>query len=752
MKRIYLLVLSILVFLFTSCSKQEISIIPKPLSMLIGEGNFTISKSTVLCYNKEDSAAAKGSSYLTDLLKKKGISTISQIFFTEEIKSGYILFTSAGASDTLGEEGYELAVNNNCIVIKAKKEAGFFYAIQTLRQLMPSGFEKEGAKFSKLVIPALAIIDKPRFPWRGMNFDCCRHFMSKDFVKRYIDLLAYYKMNIFHWHLTEDQGWRIEIKKYPKLTSIGAWRTEADGKVYGGFYTQEDIKEVVAYAAERFVNIVPEIEMPGHSTAALASYPQFSCTGGPFKVETNWGVFKDIYCAGNDSTFIFMQNVLDEVVNLFPFKYIHVGGDEAPKYRWENCPKCQKRIIKEKLANEEELQKYFISTIARYLETKNRKIIGWDEILEGGIPDLATVQSWRGYDGAKTAALAGVNAIVSPTSHCYFDYPVESVDLEKVFSFEPIPSGLTLDQQKHIIGGECNMWSEQAPQELVDAKMFPRTLAMAEVLWSSPSKRDFKEFHTRVQNQYGRLDDLGVMYGPEQGSIKILNKNVLDFHLMEIEILKGQSNLDIYYTLDGSMPTRYSKHYRKKFRIDETTVVRAAAFKGEKMVGAVSCQKFVLNLSTGKPIKLSYQPADKYTGGGLSALVDGRKGTDRFNDGIWQAVQGQKMEVVIDLGSEQEIHSITTGFLQSNPSWIFLPSNVHYLFSSDGLNFSSAAIVISKIQPEAEGIIITDFSADFENVKARYIKMVATSIGLCPTWHAAEGSPSWLFADEIEVE
>jgi len=411
MKRILVLALVISIMQLVSCKQQEINLIPKPVSAVKRDGSFTISSSTVIEYNKGDSAAIQVSLYFAELLKKKGINAITQEF--SETSKGSIFFTSDNVSDTLGNEGYELIVNKEGIVIKAITGTGYFYAVQTLRQLMPEGFEKDGATFSKLTIPAYTIVDKPRFQWRGMNFDCCRHFMTKEFVKRYIDLLAYHKMNIFHWHLTEDQGWRIEIKKYPKLTSVGAWRTEADGTVYGGFYTQEDIKEVVAYAAERFVNVVPEIEMPGHSVAALAAYPQLSCTGGPFKVETNWGVFKDIYCVGNDSTFIFMQDVLDEVVALFPFKYIHIGGDEAPKYRWENCPKCQKRQKVEKLAHVEELQRYFISRIARYLETKNRSIIGWDEILEGGIPDLATVQSWRGYEGAHTAALAGVNAIVS---------------------------------------------------------------------------------------------------------------------------------------------------------------------------------------------------------------------------------------------------------------------------------------------------------------------------------------------------
>ncbi len=752
MNRLRLLAIALSCTALLSCKEQEINVIPVPMRMDKGQGSFEVSQQTPILIAKNDSDAARVARYFKDMLATKGLQLDISEEETGDLPRGAVLFTRRGAPDSLGHEGYKLTVNGSNIVITAASGAGLFYGVQTLRQLMPPGFDREGSKFSKLKIPAVTVLDQPRFRWRGMNFDCCRHFMTKDFVKRYIDLLAYHKMNIFHWHLTEDQGWRIEIKKYPKLTQIGAWRNEADGSVYGGFYSQEDIKEVVAYAAERFVNVVPEIEMPGHSTAALAAYPQLSCTGGPFEVATTWGVFKDIYCAGNDSTFTFMQHVLDEVIELFPFQYIHIGGDEAPKERWQKCPKCQKRIKAEKLKNEEELQRYFISRIARYLETKGRRIIGWDEILEGGIPDLATVQSWRGFEGAQTAALAGVDAIVSPTSHCYFDYPVESVDLEKVYSFEPIPSGLSTEQTRHIIGGECNMWSEHAPQEVVDAKMFPRTLAMAEVLWSPASGRDYKEFYARVQRHYARLNDLGVMYGPEQGTIKFLSTMAPDFKSMEVQILKGQTNLSVRYTLDGSEPTPSSTWYKKPFSLKKTTQVKAAGFMGDKLVGQVYSQKFVLSKSTGKEIKLSYQPADKYTGGGVTALIDGRKGTGNFNDGIWQGVQGQNMEALIFLGEEMEINSISTGFLQANASWIFIPASVTYMISNDGVNFANEVVVPSDVSPKDGGLIVKDFTAQFPGVRGKYIKMVATSIGTIPDWHPAAGYPSWLFADEIAVE
>ena len=375
-------------------------------------------------------------------------------------------------------------------------------------------------------------------------------------------------MNILHWHLTEDQGWRIAIDKYPKLTQIGAWRKNKDGELYGGFYSKDDIKEIIDYAKKRNVEIIPEIELPGHSVAAIASYPYLSCTGNPIEVETDWGVFKDIYCAGNDSVFTFLEDVLSEVVELFPSKYIHIGGDEAPKYRWENCQKCQNRIRTEGLKNEDELQSYFISRIEKFLNKKGKKIIGWDEITEGGIPNNAIVQSWRGMEGGILAAKNQHQAIMSPTSHCYFDYELEAINLEKVYSFEPIPEELNNEEQKYIIGGECNMWSERAPQEKIDAKVFPRILAMSEVLWSQKEK-NYDEFLQRVENHYPKLEELGVEYGYEKTPIKFktnYNKNKFD-----IEIEKGKNSMEILYQINDDN----WKKYKNPFEVFESSSINA---------------------------------------------------------------------------------------------------------------------------------------------------------------------------------
>ncbi|MCB9862951.1 MAG: beta-N-acetylhexosaminidase, partial [Phycisphaerales bacterium] len=392
--------------------------------------------------------------------------------------SGRIHITSRGAND-LGVEGYALSVRRGHVELRARTVHGAFNGWQTLRQLIEQGELVEGESIQSLRVPECEIVDKPRYAWRGMHLDVSRHFFPVEFIKRYIDLLAYHKFNVFHWHLTDDQGWRIEIRKYPSLTAVGAWRDEFSGR-YGGYYTQEEIRDVVQYAAERFVTIVPEIEMPGHALAALASYPAISCKGGPFDVPTTWGVFDDVYCAGNDETFVFIDNVLAEVCALFPGEYIHIGGDECPKSRWKDCEKCQARITKEKLSDESALQSWFMHRIEAMLAARGKRMIGWDEILEGGLAPKASVMSWRGMEGGIAAANEGHDVVMSPTSHCYFDYrqshlpgergPIWSpvLNTERVYGFEPMPESLKASRRKHILGAQGNVWTEwlKAPADV----------------------------------------------------------------------------------------------------------------------------------------------------------------------------------------------------------------------------------------------------------------------------------------------
>jgi len=459
--------------------------------------------------------------------------------FSIPSEGNYIAFLLPDELDGKNQsEAYDLVVNANQIQISAKTMQGLFYGIQTLLQLMPI------EKMNGLNIPCVQIKDAPRYSWRGMHLDCSRHFFTKEEVKKYIDYLSIYKFNVFHWHLTDDQGWRIEIKKYPLLTEVGSKRKETiigkpkwdkngqpskedkyDGTPYSGYYTQEDIKEVVAYAKSKYINVVPEIEMPGHSLAALAAYPQYSCMGGPFETYTKWGVSDDVYCAGKEETFVFLEDVLAEVMDLFPFDYIHIGGDECPKERWKACPKCQQRIVDEKLKDENQLQSYFITRIEKYINSKGKKIIGWDEILEGGLAPNAAVMSWRGIEGGIAAAKQKHYVVMSPGKPCYFDH-YQSKDKEKeplaiggynpldsVYNYNPTPKKLTKEETAYILGAQANVWTEYITTfAQVEYMSLPRMAALSEALWLSPEKKDFKKFLERLKVHSKVLDLKGVNF------------------------------------------------------------------------------------------------------------------------------------------------------------------------------------------------------------------------------------------------
>ncbi|HPF40133.1 MAG TPA: beta-N-acetylhexosaminidase [Phycisphaerae bacterium] len=434
--------------------------------------------------------------------------------------------SSGESSADVNDERYTLSVKSGRVTIHAASAHGAFNGWRTLMQIVEQGQSLDATPSKTPRLPDCEIVDQPRYRWRGMHLDVSRHFFDVAFIKRYIDLLAYHKLNVFHWHLTDDQGWRIEIRKYPKLTAVGAWRMEG-GEKYGGFYTQAEVREIVDYAAERFVTIVPEIEMPGHARAALAAYPEYSCTGGPFDVPTTWGVFDDVYCSGNDATFEFIENVLDEVCRLFPGSYIHIGGDECPKKRWESCAKCQARIAKQHLKDEAALQSDFMHRVEKLLEKRGRRLIGWDEILEGGLAPNASVMSWRGMEGGLAAANEGHDVVMCPTSHCYFDYRQSAGLLEKgpawsqvtdtklVFGFEPTPAGLDVSKRKHILGSQGNIWTEwlKTPAD-VEYMAFPRGCALAEILWSPAEGRDWPEFERRLETHLKRLKAMRVNYRP----------------------------------------------------------------------------------------------------------------------------------------------------------------------------------------------------------------------------------------------
>lgn len=506
--------------------------------------------------------------------------------------------------ENMANEAYSLQVSKEQILITAKSYSGLFYGIQSLLQLLPAEVHKTGARINTWSVPAIKISDSPQFKWRGMHLDVCRHYFPVEFIKKYIDLLAYYKMNIFHWHLTEDQGWRIEIKQYPKLTEVGAYRTEGNGEVYGGFYTQDEVKEIVQYAAERYINVVPEIEMPGHSLAALTAYPELSCTGGPFKVRNIWGVEPDVYCAGKEETFTFLENVINEVVELFPYEYVHIGGDESPKERWEECPQCQARIKTEGLNDEHELQSYFIQRMEKYLHTKGRKLIGWDEILEGGLAPDATVMSWRGEAGGIAAANQQHDVVMTPGSHCYLDHyqgdqyaePLNiggNTTLEKLYHYKPIPDELREQEANYILGAQGNVWTEyMETPEFVEYMVLPRMLALSEVVWSKPGNKSWNNFIKRLNNHHMRLSYLGYNYhipmpeGP--------HNNLRFTDSIELEFTTTRPEIEFVYSLDGSEPTKKSLKYTEPIQLGEskTVKIRSVLPTGQmSMVRTITAQK-----------------------------------------------------------------------------------------------------------------------------------------------------------------
>jgi hexosaminidase len=604
MKKITQLLFVLLFFFpFTSCKNKfdfetEYSLIPLPYSLREGDQGFVLNEDTRILISGED--ILKNAKTLQEYIFSIGGIKLD-IVTQEEAKSlrNVILLSTLSNEPRLGAEGYRMQVDRDKVLITSNDVDGVFYGIQTLLQLFEIQFLNEASE--GLVIPAIQLWDEPRFSYRGMHLDVARHFFDVEFIKHYLDLMAYYKFNTFHWHLTEDQGWRIEIKKYPKLTEVGAWRTEADGRRYGGFYTQEDINEIVAYAKKLHITIIPEIEMPGHSRAALAAYPELSCTGEKLEIPNNWGVFKDIYCAGNDQTFEFIEDVLDEVIALFPGSYIHIGGDEAPKDRWEVCSKCQARIKKEGLKDEHELQSYFIKRIDKYLTSKGKKLIGWDEILEGGLAENATVMSWRGMDGGIAAARQGNPVVMTPGTHCYFDhYQADRAfepkaiggytSLKKVYEFEPVPEDLFTEQKDLILGAQGNVWTEYMhTTDHVEYMILPRMLALSEVLWGKENRKNWSAFQERLQDHFKLFEKKGYRYS--KGTYRLSFKTSFDSIQQQtsVAILSEQYQAEIFYTLNGSEPDTTSFLYEDLISVSEQdSVIRAGIFENGKLLRAVS--------------------------------------------------------------------------------------------------------------------------------------------------------------------
>jgi len=657
-----------------------------------------------------------------------------------------------------GDEAYRLAVTPKRITVSASTDKGLFWGVQTLRQLLPL------ERAAQVTVPAVTIEDAPAYAWRGVMLDVARHFYPVSFIEKQLDLLSYYKINTFHWHLTDDQGWRIEIKRYPKLTSVGAWRTETDGTRYGGFYTQAQIREVVDYARQRNITVIPEIEMPGHSVAAIAAYPELSCSKQPATVPTTWGVFKNIDCVGDEGTFTFLQNVLDEVLPLFPSKYVHIGGDEVPKDDWHDCASCQALMHKLGLKDEEGLQSYFIQRIQKYLEGKGKTMIGWDEILEGGASRNAVVEVWRGDDEARKALENGNRAIVA--GPFYLDSPLLKLTVQNVFRTDitgaaptlytearPQNAAIIATHRAQILGAEAPLWSERANPYNAESKLYPRVLAFAENLWRGNAHDDaaWADFHQRLQAQYPRLDAWHVAYGPEDRAVVQYAITADAKGGWQLHAQRGFDDLVNHYTLDGSTPTAKSPSFTDAVTLHHAGTLQVVPFRKGLRYDNPTSFTLVDNLATGKPLSLAQPPSPKYAP--ASALTDGVLGSGDFHDGQWSGWNDHDIDASIDLQKSTAIHSIAVDFLQDTGSRILPPQQVNFQVSADGQHWTT--LQTERTQADVMSARPAEFHLVFRATKplsARYARVTATRYATLPAGFPDGAANTWLFADEILVK
>ena len=752
----------------SSVEQADYQVIPMPHEIVAAQGSPFVLKSGVkILYPEGNAQMQRNAELLAEYLK----TATGKDFAVEAGTEGKNAIVLALGVDNKNPEAYELKVAGEGVTVKGATEAGVFYGIQTLRKSLPVAV---GANIS---LPAVDIKDAPRFAYRGAHFDTSRHFFTVDEVKTYIDMLALHNMNRMHWHFTEDQGWRIEIKKYPKLTEIGSKRSETvigknsgkyDGVPHEGFYTQEEAKEIVKYAAERFITVIPEIDIPGHMQAALASYPELGCTGGPYEVWKMWGVSEDVLCIGNDQSLKFLEDVFAELIEIFPSEYIHIGGDECPKVRWAQCPKCQARIKQlglksdAKHTKEERLQSYVISHVEKFLNEHGRQIIGWDEILEGGLAPNATVMSWRGEGGGIEAAKQHHDVIMTPNTYLYFDY-YQSKDtdneplaiggylpVERVYSYEPMPKSLTPDEQKYIKGVQANLWTEYIPTfSHAQYMVLPRWAALAEVQWSAPEKKDYANFLSRLPRLIQWYDAEGYNYAKHVFDVTAeFTPNTTDGTL-DIT-LNTLDDAPIHYTLDGSEPTAASPRAEGVVKVKENAVFSAKALRptGDSRV---LTEKICFSKSSMKPIVANQPVNNQYKFNGESTLVDGLKGNGNYKTGRWIAFFKNDMDVTIDLQQSTEISRVALSTCVEKGDWVFDARGLTVEVSADGKNFTKVASESYPAMKEDDKNGVYHHELTFDPVQARYVRVIAPTEQCMPAWHGGKGSPAFLFVDEIEI-
>lgn len=677
---------------------------------------------------------------------------------------------------------YMLMVEPEEITIVSNSNESAFHATRTLLQLI----SQEGKVFK---LPCLTIEDYPRFDYRGMHLDVGRHFFPVSLVKNYIDWLSFHKFNKFHWHLTEDQGWRVEIQKYPRLTEIGGWRngtiqghypgTGNDNRRYGGFYTQQEIRDVVNYAKERFIEVIPEIEMPGHSSAAIAAYPWLSCfpqkptlippsmiaqrskeeqaQGAIKMVQETWGVFDDVFCAGKDSTFQFLQDVIDEITLLFPSRYFHIGGDECPKTHWKICASCQQRMQQLGLKDEHELQSYFVQRIEKYLNSKGKTLIGWDEILEGGLAPNAIVMSWRGESGGIEAAKQDHQVIMTPGNPVYFDHAQsENEDsvtiggynsLEKVYAYNPIPKEIPADKEKYVWGAQANLWTEYVGNEdKLEYMIFPRMAALSEVLWTPFDNKSWPGFESRIPYLMNLYKSWGVTVSQAYYDMKGKVGPAPDNKGVILKLTSPVVNSKIKLT----SPT--SGTYADSLFIKSSGLYEAALIDSTSgQIKSYYSQLFQINKATGKKVTLKEAPSKSYPGDGPFTLVNGiqsKKGTGRSKD--YLGYSGKDLEAIIDLGEATSLNRASISFLEQTSSWIHHPSSLDLFGSNDNQEFKKlGSLEIDNPRLNENGTSLIGLKI---NGKYRYIKFFIKNKGIIQTGLPGQGNPAWLFVDELILD
>lgn len=749
-------------------SKADFNVVPLPQEIqLTAKKGFTLNKSTRICYPAGNAELRRNAELLADYLRQL---TGYSLQITDATAGRNAIVLTAGLKSD-NPEAYLITVGSNNVTIDGASPAGNFYGIQTLRKSI------DATATGDVLFPAGTVSDAPRFGYRGAHFDTSRHYFPVDSIKSFIDMLALHNINRFHWHITDDQGWRLESKKYPDLTRFGANRAgtcighdfnSTDNQPYGGFYTQDEARDIVKYAADRHITVIPEIDLPGHMLAALTAYPEFGCTGGPYAVWQRWGVSEDLLCAGNDSTLQFIDDILNEVADIFPSEYIHIGGDECPKTRWEQCPKCQARIKELGLVSdshstaEQKLQSFVMEHAANTLASRGRKMIGWDEIIEGGLFPGATVMSWRGVEGAREAAKQGHDAIMTPTNFCYFDYAQSQdpageplgiggyIPVSKVYSFEPTER-LTPEQAKHILGAQANLWTEYiSTLGHVQYMELPRLAALSEVQWMQPEKKDFVNFTGRLPRLIDHYRNAGYNYANHIFDIQGGLKSDPERHVIVADI-RTIDNAPIHYTLDGSEPTAQSALYTGPITLDRSCTFKARAFRPEGP-SRLFADSISFNKATSSVVTLATEPHSRYQSTGATLLTDGRFGPSTFNTGEWIGFEGTPMIATVDLGKPMEFSQVGLRTFVDGLNWIMDTRGIKIEISDNGKDFTTVA---NEEYPAMEGYKseIVNHVMKFAPVTARYIRATVLCEGVLPQWHdAGAGKPGFLFVDEITID